>query len=142
MAKNIQSIRGMNDYLPDDTVILTSIEKTFQEILATYGYMPIRLPVVEKTSLFKRAIGVETEVIAKEMYSFKDRSEESLSLRPEGTAGCIRLGIQNGILHNKKQRLWYVGPMFRYERPQKGRHRQFYQLGAEVFGIKGPEAEA
>ena len=142
MAKNIQAIRGMNDYLPADTAVWQRIEQSLKQVLAGYGFSEIRLPIVEQTPLFKRAIGEVTDVVEKEMYTFDDRNGESLTLRPEGTAGCVRAGIEHGLLYNQEQRLWYIGPMFRYERPQKGRYRQFYQLGAEVFGLTGPDIDA
>ena len=142
MAKNIQAIRGMNDYLPADTAVWQRIEGTLKQVLASYGYSEIRLPIVEQTPLFSRAIGEVTDVVEKEMYSFEDRNGESLTLRPEGTAGCVRAGIEHGLLYNQEQRLWYMGPMFRYERPQKGRYRQFHQMGAEVFGLQGPDVDA
>lgn len=142
MAKNIQAIRGMNDYLPADTALWQRIEGVLKQTLASYGYSEIRLPLVEQTPLFKRAIGEVTDVVEKEMYTFEDRNGESLTLRPEGTAGCVRAGIEHGLLYNQEQRLWYMGPMFRYERPQKGRYRQFYQLGVEVFGLQGPDIDA
>ena len=142
MAKNIQAIRGMNDYLPADTAIWQRIEGTLKQVLASYGFSEIRLPIVEQTPLFKRAIGEVTDVVEKEMYTFDDRNGDSLTLRPEGTAGCVRAGIEHGLLYNQEQRLWYVGPMFRYERPQKGRYRQFHQLGVEVFGLQGPDIDA
>ncbi|MCX3310489.1 histidine--tRNA ligase [Pantoea vagans] len=142
MAKNIQAIRGMNDYLPVDTALWQRIEGVLKQTLASYGYSEIRLPLVEQTPLFKRAIGEVTDVVEKEMYTFDDRNGESLTLRPEGTAGCVRAGIEHGLLYNQEQRLWYMGPMFRYERPQKGRYRQFYQIGVEVFGLQGPDIDA
>ncbi|WP_313698232.1 histidine--tRNA ligase [Pantoea sp.] len=142
MAKNIQAIRGMNDYLPADTALWQRIESVLKQTLASYGYSEIRLPLVEQTPLFKRAIGEVTDVVEKEMYTFEDRNGESLTLRPEGTAGCVRAGIEHGLLYNQEQRLWYMGPMFRYERPQKGRYRQFYQIGVEVFGLQGPDIDA
>ncbi|CAI1031482.1 histidine--tRNA ligase [Serratia grimesii] len=142
MAKNIQAIRGMNDYLPEETALWQRIEGILKQVLSGYGYSEIRLPIVEQTPLFKRAIGEVTDVVEKEMYTFDDRNGESLTLRPEGTAGCVRAGIEHGLLYNQEQRLWYVGPMFRYERPQKGRYRQFHQLGAEVFGLQGPDIDA
>ncbi|MBS9429557.1 histidine--tRNA ligase [Photorhabdus akhurstii] len=142
MAKNIQAIRGMNDYLPTDTVIWQRIETILKRVLAGYGYSEIRTPIVEQTPLFKRAIGEVTDVVEKEMYTFDDRNGESITLRPENTAGCVRAGIEHGLLYNQEQRVWYLGPMFRYERPQKGRYRQFYQLGAEVFGLQGPDIDA
>ncbi|CVE71792.1 Histidine--tRNA ligase [Serratia marcescens] len=142
MAKNIQAIRGMNDYLPEETALWQRIEGTLKQVLGSYGYSEIRLPIVEQSPLFKRAIGEVTDVVEKEMYTFEDRNGESLTLRPEGTAGCVRAGIEHGLLYNQEQRLWYIGPMFRYERPQKGRYRQFHQLGAEVFGLQGPDVDA
>jgi len=142
VAKNIQAIRGMNDYLPADTALWQRIEGVLKLTLASYGYSEIRLPLVEQTPLFKRAIGEVTDVVEKEMYTFEDRNGESLTLRPEGTAGCVRAGIEHGLLYNQEQRLWYMGPMFRYERPQKGRYRQFYQIGVEVFGLQGPDIDA
>lgn len=142
MAKNIQAIRGMNDFLPADTAIWQRVEDVLKSVLASYGYSEIRLPIVEPTPLFKRAIGEVTDVVEKEMYTFDDRNGESLTLRPEGTAGCVRAGIEHGLLYNQEQRLWYMGPMFRYERPQKGRYRQFHQIGVEVFGLQGPDIDA
>ena len=142
MAKNIQAIRGMNDYLPADTALWQRVESVLKQTLASYGYSEIRLPLVEQTPLFKCAIGEVTDVVEKEMYTFEDRNGESLTLRPEGTAGCVRAGIEHGLLYNQEQRLWYMGPMFRYERPQKGRYRQFYQIGVEVFGLQGPDIDA
>lgn len=142
MAKNIQAIRGMNDYLPAETALWQRIEDSLKKVLRSYGYSEIRLPIVEQTPLFKRAIGEVTDVVEKEMYTFDDRNGDSLSLRPEGTAGCVRAGIEHGILYNQEQRLWYMGPMFRHERPQKGRYRQFHQLGCEVFGLQGPDIDA
>ncbi|SFN12152.1 histidyl-tRNA synthetase [Izhakiella capsodis] len=142
VAKNIQAIRGMNDYLPTETAIWQRIESILKKVLSSYGYSEIRVPIVEQTPLFKRAIGEVTDVVEKEMYTFDDRNGESLTLRPEGTAGCVRAGIEHGLLYNQEQRLWYIGPMFRYERPQKGRYRQFHQIGAEVFGLQGPDIDA
>ncbi len=115
MAKNIQAIRGMNDYLPADTAIWQRIESILKQVLSGYGYSEIRMPIVEQTPLFKRAIGEVTDVVEKEMYTFDDRNGESLTLRPEGTAGCVRAGIEHGLLYNQEQRLWYIGPMFRYD---------------------------
>ena len=115
MAKNIQAIRGMNDYLPGETAIWQRIEGTLKNVLGSYGYSEIRLPIVEQTPLFKRAIGEVTDVVEKEMYTFEDRNGDSLTLRPEGTAGCVRAGIEHGLLYNQEQRLWYIGPMFRHE---------------------------
>ncbi|VAY02428.1 Histidine--tRNA ligase [Arsenophonus endosymbiont of Aleurodicus dispersus] len=142
MAKNIQSIRGMNDCLPADIQFWQKIENKLKQILASYGFSEIRTPMVEQTSLFSRAIGEITDVVEKEMYTFDDRDGDSLTLRPENTAGCVRAGIEHGLLYNQQQRLWYLGPMFRYERPQKGRYRQFHQLGVEVFGLAGPDIDA
>jgi histidyl-tRNA synthetase len=142
MANNIQAIRGMNDYLPEETAIWQRLEGILKDVLAGYGYSEIRLPIVEQTPLFKRAIGEVTDVVEKEMYTFEDRNGDSLTLRPEGTAGCVRAGIEHGLLYNQEQRLWYIGPMFRHERPQKGRYRQFHQLGVEVFGLQGPDVDA
>ena len=111
-------------------------------MLESYGYQEMRLPIIEKTELFKRSIGEVTDIVEKEMYTFEDRNGDSLTLRPEGTAGCVRACIQNGLLHNQTQRLWYIGPMYRHERPQKGRYRQFHQLGVETFGFEGPDIDA
>ncbi|MDA8752743.1 histidine--tRNA ligase [Halieaceae bacterium] len=138
---NIRAVRGMNDILPDESLSWQSLERTVADLLASYGYGEIRLPVVEHTELFRRSIGEVTDIVEKEMYSFDDRNGESLSLRPEGTAGCVRAAIQQGLL-SVPQRLWYVGPMFRYERPQKGRQRQFHQVGVEAFGIASPDIDA
>ncbi|OBW92519.1 histidine--tRNA ligase [Gallibacterium salpingitidis] len=142
MAKTIQAIRGMNDYLPSDTPLWQWVENKVKHRLNSYGYSEIRMPIVESTPLFARAIGEVTDVVEKEMFTFNDRDEESLTLRPEGTAGCVRAGIEHGLLYNQEQRLWYIGPMFRYERPQKGRYRQFHQFGVEVFGIANPLIDA
>jgi histidyl-tRNA synthetase len=142
MSKNIQSIRGMNDILPDATPVWQYLESTARQLLHRYGYSEIRMPIVEQTDLFSRAVGEVTDIVEKEMYTFADRNDDSLSLRPEGTAGCIRAGIQHGLLHNQQQRLWYTGPMFRHERPQKGRYRQFHQIGVEAFGMPGPDIDA
>ncbi len=138
---HIRSVRGMNDVLPDQTPCWRSLESTVEAVLSSYGYGEIRLPLVEHTELFSRSIGEVTDIVEKEMYSFDDRNGESLTLRPEGTAGCVRAAIQQGLL-NTPQRLWYAGPMFRYERPQKGRQRQFHQVGAEAFGIPGADIDA
>lgn len=142
MAKTIQAIRGMNDCLPVNTPLWQKVEGSVKEVLGAYGYSEIRMPIVEVTSLFKRAIGEVTDVVEKEMYTFDDLNGDSLSLRPEGTAGCVRAAIQNGLTYNQEQRLWYIGPMFRHERPQKGRYRQFHQVGVEVFGVPGPDVDA
>ncbi|MEN9423217.1 MAG: histidine--tRNA ligase [Pseudomonadota bacterium] len=142
MSKNIQSIRGMNDILPEATPAWQYLENTARTLLNRYGYSEIRMPIVEQTDLFSRAVGEVTDIVEKEMYTFADRNDDSLSLRPEGTAGCIRAGIQHGLFHNQQQRLWYTGPMFRHERPQKGRYRQFHQIGVEAFGMAGPDIDA
>jgi histidyl-tRNA synthetase len=138
----IQSIRGMNDLLPEQSATWQYVEGILSRLVASYGYREIRFPILEKTDLFKRAVGEVTDIIEKEMYSFDDRNGDSLSLRPEGTAGCVRACTQNGLLHNQTQRLWYTGPMFRHERPQKGRLRQFHQIGIEAFGLTGPDIDA
>ncbi len=142
MTNPIQAVRGMNDILPSETRLWQHVENMLQEVLHSYGYDEIRLPIVEKTELFKRTIGEATDIVEKEMYTFADRNDENLTLRPEGTAGCVRAGIEHGLLYNQVQRLWYHGSYFRYERPQKGRYRQFHQCGAEVFGVATPDADA
>lgn len=141
MSKSLQSIRGMNDILPNDTALWQRAEKAISKTLQSYNYHEIRFPILESTALFKRSVGEATDIVEKEMYTFEDRNGESMSMRPEGTASCVRAGIQNGLLHNQIQRLWYTGPFFRYERPQKGRYRQFYQLGVELFGLAGADAD-
>jgi histidyl-tRNA synthetase len=138
----LQSIRGMNDLLPEQSATWQYLERTVAEVLGCYSYREIRFPILEQTELFKRAVGEVTDIVEKEMYSFDDRNGDSLSLRPEGTAGCVRACTQNGLLHNQTQRLWYAGPMFRHERPQKGRLRQFHQIGVEAFGLNGPDIDA
>ena len=145
MAKknqSIQAIRGMHDILPEQSSMWQYAEKIIREVLASYCYQEIRLPIVEKTELFKRSIGEVTDIVEKEMYTFNDRNNDSLTLRPEGTAGCLRACLEHGLLHNQVHRLWYCGPMFRHERPQKGRYRQFYQLGVETYGMSGPDIDA
>ena len=142
MAKSIQSIRGMHDVLPDDSYRWQAFETVIRQLMATYGYREIRMPLVESNDLFCRSIGEVTDIVEKEMYTFEDRNGDRLTLRPEGTASCVRAGIQHGLLHNQVQRLWYSGPMFRHERPQKGRYRQFHQFGAEVYGIDTPDIDA
>lgn len=141
MAKNIQAIRGMNDCSPTESPLWQWIEGQIRQILSSYGYSEVRMPIVESTPLFARAIGEVTDVVSKEMYTFWD-NDEQLTLRPEGTAGCVRAAIEHGWIYNNEQRLWYMGPMFRHERPQKGRYRQFHQAGVEVFGIATPEIDA
>ncbi len=138
----MQSLRGMTDILPGETPVWQHLEATLAALLAGYGYQEIRFPLLENTELFRRSIGEVTDIVEKEMYSFIDRNGESVTLRPEGTAGCVRAGSQHGLLRNQVQRLWYRGPMFRHERPQKGRLRQFHQVGAEVFGLPGPDIDA
>ena len=142
MAEQIKLIRGMHDILPAQMNVWHQLEDTWRTLVESYGYQQIRMPVLEKTRLFKRSIGEVTDIVEKEMYSFDDRNGENLTLRPEGTASVVRAGIEHGLLVNQQQRLWYNGPMFRYERPQKGRYRQFYQLGAETFGMAGADIEA
>ena len=142
MSHVIQAIRGMNDLLPEALEIWQGFEASARSVLSSYGYREIRTPLVEKTELFARSIGQATDIVEKEMYSFDDRNGDSLTLRPEGTASCVRAGIQHGLLHNQSQRLWYSGPMFRHERPQKGRYRQFHQIGVETFGMAGPDIDA
>jgi histidyl-tRNA synthetase len=142
LSKAIQAVRGMNDLLPDVVEHWQRIEAIARDVWHAYGYREIRLPILEKSELFARSIGNETDIVEKEMYSFEDRSGENLTLRPEGTAGCVRAGIENGFLHNQIQRLWYAGPMFRHERPQKGRYRQFHQIGVEAFGIESADLDA
>jgi histidyl-tRNA synthetase len=132
----------MNDCLPQDTPVWQYVEQMIRQTVNSYGYDEIRFPIVEMTELFKRSIGEVTDIVEKEMYTFADRNGDSLTLRPEGTACCVRAGIQNGLLYNQEQRLWYMGPMFRHERPQKGRYRQFHQFGLEVFGMQGPDIDA
>ncbi|MFT5897688.1 MAG: histidyl-tRNA synthetase [Glaciecola sp.] len=141
MAKTIQAIRGMNDCLPSQTGIWQFVESNIRRVVANYGYQEIRTPIVESTELFKRSIGEVTDIVEKEMYSFDDRNGDSLSLRPEGTACVVRAGNEHGLLYNQQQRLWYMGPMFRHERPQKGRYRQFHQFGVEVYGLNGPDVD-
>ena len=142
MSKVIQSIRGMHDILPDQSPVWNYLEGTIRDLFVQYGYRELRTPVLESTNLFKRSIGEVTDIVEKEMYTFEDRNGDSLSLRPECTASCVRAGIQHGLLYNQQQRIWYIGPMFRHERPQKGRYRQFYQAGIETFGIPGPDIDA
>ncbi|EJB8452776.1 histidine--tRNA ligase [Vibrio parahaemolyticus] len=142
MAKTIQAIRGMNDCLPTQSPLWQKLESTVKNVISAYGYNEVRMPIVEETNLFSRAVGEETDVVSKEMYTFDDRNGDSLTLRPEGTAGCVRSCIQNSLINRDEQRLWYMGPMFRHERPQKGRYRQFHQCGVEVFGLNGPDVDA
>jgi histidyl-tRNA synthetase len=142
VAKQIQAIRGMNDCIPGQTQVWQKVENILRETVASYGYQEIRFPIVESTDLFKRSIGEVTDIVEKEMYTFEDRNGDSLTLRPEGTAVCVRAGNENGLLYNQEQRLWYMGPMFRHERPQKGRYRQFHQFGLEAFGFASADIDA
>ncbi|MHB0776250.1 histidine--tRNA ligase [Halomonas sp. WWR20] len=142
MSKKIQAIRGMNDLLPDQSPVWQYFERQVQALMQRYGYNEIRTPIVEQTALFARSIGEVTDIVEKEMYTFADRNGDSLTLRPEGTASCLRAALENGLLHNQTQRLWYQGPMFRHERPQKGRYRQFHQVGVEAYGMPGPDIDA
>lgn len=142
MSVNLQAVRGMHDILPDMASRWRQLEAVLGGILCRYGYREIRLPLVEQTELFKRSIGEVTDIVEKEMFTFEDRSGDSLTLRPEGTAGCLRACLEHGLLYNQVQRLWYSGPMFRHERPQQGRYRQFHQLGVEAYGLEGPDIDA
>jgi len=141
VVERIQAIRGMNDVLPGQGHLWQYIEQTFVRCMSLYGYQEIRFPLLESTQLFKRTIGTATDIVEKEMYTFDDLNEDSVSLRPEGTAGCVRACLEHGLLHNQQQKLWYMGPMFRHEKPQKGRYRQFHQFGVEAFGIPGVAIE-
>ncbi|MCA8865860.1 MULTISPECIES: histidine--tRNA ligase [unclassified Halomonas] len=141
-VKKIQAIRGMNDLLPSDSPRWQFFEAKVRQLMLRYGFNEIRTPIVEQTALFARSIGEVTDIVEKEMYTFDDRNSESLTLRPEGTASCVRAAMEHGLLYNQTQRLWYQGPMFRYERPQKGRYRQFHQIGVETFGFDGPDIDA
>lgn len=141
MAKKIKSIRGMSDLLPSESWQWRYVEQSLESVLSQYCFQEIRFPILESTQLFKRSVGEVTDIVEKEMYTFLDRNEESVTLRPEGTAGCVRAAEQNALLYNQTQRLWYKGPMFRYERPQKGRLRQFHQIGVEAFGFESSDAD-
>ncbi|PKF63468.1 histidine--tRNA ligase [Psychromonas sp. psych-6C06] len=141
MAKKIQAIRGMNDTLPEQTPVWQKLESLLREVVSSYGYSEIRMPIVESTALFKRSIGEVTDIVEKEMYTFDDNGD-SLTLRPEGTASCVRAGNEHGLLYNQERRMWYMGPMFRHERPQKGRYRQFNQFAIETFGMATPDIDA
>jgi len=142
MAKTIQAVRGMNDILPEQSAAWQYLEAVLRDVIHAHGYREIRLPLVERTGLFKRSIGEVTDIVEKEMYTFEDRNGDSLTLRPEGTAGCVRACMEHGLLYNQVQRLWYAGPMFRHERPQQGRYRQFHQIGVEAYGMEGPDIDA
>ena len=141
MANKYQSVRGFNDVLPADAAAWQFLHGAAAEAFAAYGYAEIRLPVLERTELFERSIGETTDVVEKEMFTFKDRENDSLTLRPEFTAGTVRAGLEHGLLHNQQQRLWSAGPVFRHERPQAGRYRQFHQLNAEAYGIATPDVD-
>ena len=138
----IKSIKGMNDLLVDDSLVMGEIIKACSKVFQSHHYQRIHTPIVEKTDLFARSIGADTDIVSKEMYTFNDRNGDSLTLRPEGTASCVRAGIQHGLFYNQQQRFWYAGPMFRHERPQKGRYRQFHQIGAESYGWASPDIDA
>ncbi|MCZ0926146.1 MULTISPECIES: histidine--tRNA ligase [Halomonadaceae] len=142
VAKKIQAIRGMNDLLPSESSRWQFFEGIVRQLMQRYGFAEIRTPIVEQTALFARSIGEVTDIVEKEMYTFEDRNGDSLTLRPEGTASCVRAAMENGLLYNQTQRLWYQGPMFRHERPQKGRYRQFHQVGIEAYGFEGPDIDA
>jgi histidyl-tRNA synthetase len=142
MTEAIQAVRGMNDILPEQTPYWQAIESICRKLAYRYGYREIRVPIIEKTALFSRSIGDATDIVEKEMYTFDDRNGDSLSLRPEATAGCVRAGIQHGLFYNQVQRLWTMGPMFRHERPQKGRYRQFHHFDVEAYGMLGPDIDA
>ena len=142
MATTIQPVRGMNDILPADAPYWARLESAASELLGAYGFHQIRIPVLERTELFSRSIGEATDIVEKEMYTFLDRNGEQMTMRPEATAGIVRAGLSNGLLHNQQQKLWCIGPMFRYEKPQKGRYRQFHQISAEAIGFAEPEFDA
>ncbi len=142
MAKKIQALRGMNDFSTLDTVVWQWVESNIRKTLSSYGYGEVRNPIIESTALFKRGVGEATDIVEKEMFTFTNRDGELITLRPEGTAGCVRSAVEHGWIYNNEQRMWYMGPMFRYERPQKGRYRQFHQCGVEVFGINDASADA
>ena len=137
-----KTIRGMNDLLPDTLGTWRYLESEIIQTIESYGFNEIRLPIMERTELFKRSIGEGTDIVEKEMYTFDDRNQESITLRPEATASMVRAGITNGLLHNQQQKMWTMGPMFRYEKPQKGRYRQFYQFNIEAMGYAGPDIDA
>ncbi|MDP7523681.1 MAG: histidine--tRNA ligase, partial [Arenicellales bacterium] len=139
---NVRSVRGMNDLLPPQTARWQRVEAVLREVAGRYGYQEIRTPVIEHSDLFYRSIGEQTDIVEKEMYTFTDNNGDSLTLRPEATASCVRAGNEHGLLHNQTQRFWYAGPMFRHERPQKGRYRQFHQFGVEALGWPGPDIDA
>ena len=135
----VQAVRGMQDILPAKKMIYRRVEDAARDVLGAYGYQEVGLPQLEQSQLFQRSVGEETDIVSKEMYTYEDRNGDNISLRPEGTAGCVRACLENDLLRVDSPRLWYMGPMFRYERPQKGRSRQFHQASAEVFGIDPDE---
>ncbi len=137
-----KAIRGMNDVLPDASGTWRFVESIVRDVIESYGYQEIRLPILEQTELFRRSIGEVTDIVEKEMYTFLDRNEESVTMRPEATAGMVRAGISHGLFHNQRQKLWTSGPMFRYEKPQRGRYRQFHQVDVEAMGYPGPDVDA
>lgn len=141
MSKTLQTLRGMHDVLPAQTPAWARLESIVAGTARAYGYQEIRMPLVEHTALFSRGIGEVTDIVEKEMYTFPDRNGDSLTLRPEGTASCVRACLEHGLIHNQQRKLWYIGPMFRHERPQKGRYRQFHQFGIEAFGVSGAELD-
>ncbi len=141
MSQRVRALRGFNDVLPEDTAWWRGVLARAQQVMDLYGYGEVRLPLMEATELFSRSVGEATDIVEKEMFTFSDREKTSMSLRPEGTAGCVRAGIDNGLLHNQQQRFWYSGPMFRHERPQAGRYRQFEQIGVEAYGMAGPDVD-
>ena len=141
MSQRVRALRGFNDVLPEDTAWWRGVLSHAQQVMDLYGYREVRLPLMEATELFSRSVGEATDIVEKEMFTFSDREKTSMSLRPEGTAGCVRAGIDNGLLHNQQQRFWYAGPMFRHERPQAGRYRQFEQIGVEAYGMAGPDVD-
>jgi histidyl-tRNA synthetase len=142
MSNKLQPLRGMNDVLPEESAAWQTLERVARDTFAAYGYREVRLPLLERTELFKRSIGEQTDIVEKEMYTFQDRSGDSVTLRPEATAGVVRACISNGLLHNQRQKFWCLGPMFRYERPQRGRYRQFHQIDVEALGFTGPDVDA
>ena len=142
LKKTLKAIRGMSDILPQQSSSWTKLEHSIASVLNLYAYREIRLPIVEKADVFQRSIGDQTDIVQKEMYSFADKNGDFITLRPEGTAGCVRAALENSLLQQIPQRLWYMGPMFRHERPQRGRQRQFHQVGVEFFGSGAPEADA
>ncbi|MGC8697507.1 MAG: histidine--tRNA ligase, partial [Halothiobacillus sp.] len=141
MSKTLQTLRGMHDVLPAQTLGWSQLESVLADTARRYGYQEIRMPLVEHTALFARGIGEVTDIVEKEMYSFIDRNGDAITLRPEGTASCVRACLEHGLIHNQQRKLWYIGPMFRHERPQKGRYRQFHQFGVEAFGVNGAELD-